>query len=115
MEDNFINTIFRKFLNESDLERIKQEFNRPVLNPRTQREIITYVEEDQNEESERVTGREQPRQLKRRLLLNPSSLRNYKCTLEKFGSFKLERVGREAPVTPDLINDYNVYLNRDAI
>lgn len=116
MDEHVIDQIFSKYLNQSDLECIKQEFNRPIFNPRTQREIITYVE---NEDEETNKQQSSPpistlQRRKKRLLLNPSSLKNYKCTFEKFGRFKLQQVGREAPVTPDLINIYNVYLNRDA-
>lgn len=48
---------------------------------------------------------------RRQRVLRPASKRNYESTLKKFGRFKLREVGRDAPLTADLVERYNRYLN----
>ena len=87
-----MNEILRNYLNDEDLNVLEEKNHRERYNWRTGRRIIG----------------------KKNIILRPESKKNYRSTLRKFGNYKLEYGGgRETPITDELIERYNRYLNSE--
>lgn len=87
--ENFL----QKYLNEEDFHTLQEKKQRERYNWRTGRRVIGGHHNNN-------------------IILRPGSKKNYISTLRKFGKYKLSHEnGRETPITDELIERYNRYLN----
>ena len=91
-DSKFVKTL-RQYLNDTDVDVILTSFSKPVedcnINKRTGRRIM-------NAPSSRF-----------RKMLTKGSLINYKSVILKFAKYKYFKVGKDAPITPEVVTEYD--------
>ena len=97
--------VLAEYLNDTDLSRLE------VGQEEREQERLRDATYNRRTGRQFIGGRGVKSQQQR--LLRPSSKKNYKSTLRKFGQFKVRTVGREGPVTDELLDRYNEFLNGD--
>ena len=91
-DEQFIREL-TKYLTPNDINQICESYNKPItntnINPRTGRVRIGV-----------------PKTRPRKILRN-DTLRNYKSVILRFCKFKLEKFGRDSPITREIIEKFN--------